>query len=113
MPEEPLLAPAAAGMPDDAGTVWQVVALNGSVNRAWEELIARAPKNAVRCYERLQTEPMIRQAGRVYPLKGKAYKGAWGYEVTGGDRIYYRPDPASRKVVVYYAGPHPKNVPQR
>ena len=112
MPEEPLLAPGDAEISDESEILWEVVALNARVNQRWEELIIRAPSSAARCYHNLQTAPTTRQAGRVYPLKWKTYKGGWGYEVTGGDRVYYMPDPATRKVVVYYAGPHPKDVPR-
>ncbi len=71
----------------------------------------RAPENARRCYEDLCTAPMTRKPGRVFPLKGKRYKGAWEYEVTKGDRVFYVPDAQQQKVVVYYAGEHPKNAP--
>jgi hypothetical protein len=55
---------------------WTVVAKNRKVNREWEELISRFPENANRCYQDLCNEPMKRQPGRVFPLKGKKYKGA-------------------------------------
>lgn len=112
MPEEPLDVPADAEIPSGAETLWTVVAHNQRVNRAWEELANRAPRNAARCYEDLRSAPMTRQTGRVYPLKGKVHRGLWGYEVTGGDRVYYKPDPTTRRVVVYYAGPHPKRIPR-
>jgi hypothetical protein len=90
---------------------WLVVAKNRRVNRDWELLLSRAPENARRCYEDLCTAPMTRKPKRVFPLKGKRYKGAWEYEVTKGDRVFYVPDAQQRKVVVYYAGEHPKNAP--
>ncbi len=71
----------------------------------------RAPENAYRCYEHLSTIPMVRIPRRVFPLKGKKYRGAGEYEVTSGDRVFYVPDESKRKVVVYYAGVHPKAVP--
>lgn len=90
---------------------WLVVAKNRRVNRDWEELLLRASENARRCYEDLCTAPMVRKPGRVFPLKGKLYKGAWEYEVTSAERVFYVPDPQNRKVVVYYAGEHPKTAP--
>lgn len=90
---------------------WLVVAKNRRVNRDWELLLLRAPENARRCYEDLCTAPMVRKPGRVFPLKGKRYRGAWEYEVTGAERVFYVPDLPRRKVVVYYAGEHPKNAP--
>ena len=92
-------------------TSWLVVALNRRVNRDWEAMLVRAPENTRRCYEDLCTVPMLRKPKRVFPLKGKLYKGAWEYEVTSGDRVFYVPDEERRKVVVYYAGKHPKSAP--
>lgn len=90
---------------------WLVVALNRRVNRDWEALLLRAPENTRRCYEDLCTAPMVRKPRRVFPLKGKSYRGVWEYEVTGGERVFYVPDPQKRKVLVYYAGKHPKAAP--
>lgn len=92
--------------------VWKVVAHTRQVNRSWESLMQRAPENTQRCYEHLATRPMQRLPGRVFPLRGKRYKGAWEYEVTKGDRVFYKPISVERKVVVYYAGEHPKAVPE-
>ena len=90
---------------------WLVVAKNRRVNRDWEALMLRAPENTRRCYQDLCTAPMTRKPKRVFPLKGKLYKGAWEYEVTGSDRVFYVPDEDKRKVLVYYAGTHPKSAP--
>ncbi len=114
--EEPLTAPPtidseaqeAAPVPS---SLWLVVALNRRVNRDWEALIQRATENSRRYYEDLSTTPMVRKPKRVFPLKGKPYRGAWEYEVTKGDRVFYVPDEEKRKVVVYYAGVHPKTAP--
>lgn len=54
---------------------WLVVALNRRVNRDWEALLLRAPENTRRCYEDLCTAPMTRKPRRVFPLKGKSYRG--------------------------------------
>ncbi|GET38936.1 hypothetical protein [Microseira wollei] len=90
---------------------WLVVAKNRRVNRDWEALLLRAPENARRCYQDLSTAPMVRKPKRVFPLKGKRYLGAWEYEVTSSDRVFYVPDEEKRKVLVYYAGTHPKTAP--
>ena len=50
---------------------------------------------------------MQRRRGRIFPLRGKKFKGAWEYEITGGDRVFYMPFPDEKKVIVYYAGKHP------
>ncbi len=90
---------------------WLVVAKNRRVNRDWEALLLRAPENTRRCYQDLCTSPMVRKPKRVFPLKGKLYQGAWEYEVTSSDRVFYVPDEDKRKVLVYYAGKHPKSAP--
>ena len=107
-PEEELTSP----LPQSEGD-WQVFAKNSRVNRGWEKLIARHPENTRKCYQFLRLTPMKRWPGRIFPLKGKAYKGAWEYELTKGDRIFYVPDKNNQKVVVYYAGKHPKNQSPR
>lgn len=90
---------------------WLVVAKNRRVNRDWEALLLRAPENTRRCYEDLCNAPTVRKPKRVFPLKGKLYKGAWEYEVTSSERVFYVPDEENRKVFVYYAGKHPKTAP--
>ncbi|HEY9854042.1 MAG TPA: hypothetical protein V6D28_31535 [Leptolyngbyaceae cyanobacterium] len=92
-------------------STWLVVAKNRRVNRDWEALLVRAPESAKRCYQDLCTVPMVRKPKRVFPLKGKRYQGAWEYEVTSSDRVFYVPDEEKRKVLVYYAGKHPKTAP--
>jgi len=109
-PEELLAEPPGNAVGDRGG--WSVVARNGRVNRNWEALIDRSPENALRWYRYLRKCPMTRYPGRVFPLRGSAYRGAWECEVTSGDRIYYVPDGAAQKVVVYYAGPHPRPAPR-
>jgi hypothetical protein len=114
--EQPSLIPPEEELEIPAGTLikgrsWIVVARNSRINKDWEKLIKQSPENARRCYERLCENPMQRSPGRIFPLKGKQYRGAWEYELTGGDRIFYIPDPKTRKVIVYYAGPHPRKAP--
>lgn len=99
--------------PEDSSATrrWVVVARNRRVNKDWEKLLSLHPQNALRCYEDLSTVPMVRQPKRVFPLKGKRYKGSWEYEITGSERVFYIPDPQKLKVEVYYAGKHPKEAP--
>lgn len=119
-PEEPLTTPqtkqSAKGNETESiaqipALPWLVVAKNRRVNRDWEALMLRAPENTRRCYQDLCTAPMARKPKRVFPLKGKRYQGAWEYEVTSSDRVFYVPDEDKRKVLVYYAGAHPKSAP--
>lgn len=90
---------------------WLVVAKNRRVLRDWEALMQRHPENTSRCYHNLHTAPTTRQPGRVFPLKGKKYKGVWEYEVTKGDRVFYIPDEGQLKVIVFYAGKHIQPAP--
>jgi hypothetical protein len=87
---------------------WLVVAKNSSVNRSWEDMLSRYPENSKKCYEHLCLHPTQRQRGRIFPMRGKKYKGAWEYELTSGARVFYVPDLSIKKVVVYFAGEHPK-----
>jgi len=86
---------------------WDVVANKTKVLKDWKELVLSCPKNAIRCYDHLRQTPMQRRSGRIFPLRGKKFKGAWEYEITGADRVFYVPLPKEKKVVVYYAGKHP------
>jgi hypothetical protein len=114
-PDSSLLQPPETDLtiPDDFSDQpeWRVVAKNKRINKTWEELIRQAPENCQRCYRHLARQPLQRLPGRVFPLKGKKYKGAWEFEVTSGDRVFYVPDIDRQIVVVYYAGKHPNVAP--
>jgi hypothetical protein len=107
MSERPIEAPRAA----TAAGEWVLVARNSRVLKGWQELAERAPENMRECFGRLCSKPLERLPGRIFPLKHKKYKGAWEYEVTSGDRVFYIPDSATKRVVVYYAGKHVTPVP--
>ena len=108
MSEEPLAVPPKAE-PCTTDARWTVVALNERVNNAWRGLIKTAGENAAKCYDYLCFTPMVPRPRRIFPLRGKRYAGAWEYEVTSGDRVFYVPDPKLKKVTVYYAGLHPES----
>ena len=91
---------------------WILVARSKRVNRGWEALIDRSPENALRWYRYLRKTPTTRYPGRVFPLRGSVYRGAWECEIGSGDRIYYIPHEAERKVEVYYAGKHCSPAPR-
>ncbi len=110
-PPEELLTQPSVDAPASSGA-WLVVARNRRVNRDWEALVDRSPENALRWYKYLRQWPITRYPGRVFPLRGSVYRGAWECEITGGDRLYYLPDEAAKKVIVYYAGPHCKSAPR-
>ena len=88
-------------------STWTVVGSNSRVVKNWRQLVLSCPENAIRCYQHLSQTPMQRSPGRIFPLRGKKFKGAWEYEITGADRVFYVPLPEEKRVVVYYAGKHP------
>src|SRR3954451_5466740 len=90
---------------------WIVVARNRRVLKAWQELLDRAPENTRECFRHLCSKPIARVPGRVFPLRHRKYQGVWEYEVTGGDRVFYIPNPEQKRVVVYYAGKHVTPAP--
>jgi Txe/YoeB family toxin of Txe-Axe toxin-antitoxin module len=107
-PEKELTVPCSF----DKDFSWLVVSTNSKVNREWQALIRKCPENAKRCYEHMATKPTTRVQGRIFPLKGKHFQGAWEYEITKGDRVFYILDEQQKKVIVYYAGEHPKGTPK-
>jgi hypothetical protein len=101
-----------ANVDESVGTSWTLLAYNERVAKGWANLCQATPANARNCYNWLQVDPLRQKNGRCYPLKGKKYAGVWAYEIGAGDRVYYIPSPEDRKLVVYYAGPHPKVTPE-
>jgi hypothetical protein len=99
-PPEQLLTKPQEGADEDSGG-WLVVARNSRVNRNWEALIERSPESALRWYKYLRNSATTRYPSRVFPLRGSVYRGAWECEIAGGDRVFYVPDEAVKKVVVY------------
>lgn len=89
---------------------WTVVAHTRRVQKDWQKLIRRAPDICEKCYVYLSENPTRHVPGNIFPLKGKKYAGAWEYKFSTGDRVFYVPIEAERKVVVYYAGEHPKGA---
>ena len=51
---------------------------------------------------------------KIFPLKGKKYRGAWEYkeEIPEGTfRLYYSFNWSERQVLIYYAGSKPQKAP--
>ncbi|MFG3507944.1 hypothetical protein ACGF5F_20870 [Streptomyces sp. NPDC047821] len=84
----------------------------------WDDLSRHAPGNLRRAFERIRSAPRGRDSPeRQHRLKGALgtadFKGQslerWQYEVTGGGRIWYILDDATRTAWITYAGTgHPK-----
>lgn len=105
-----------AELPEPAGLVvaentWSLKARNKKVIQGWEELCQNTPANSRHCYEWLQAHPMQRKPRRCYQLKHKHYSDCWCYEIGAGERVYYKPRPDTRDVLIYYAGKHPREAP--
>ena len=106
-----LPAPAEFSSAGNAQGAWSVIAHNGRVTKSWLRLCENLRENCIRCYQWLQFTPMQPINCRCYALRHKNYAGVWAYEVGSSERIYYRPDEDRRRVLVYYAGPHPSKIP--
>lgn len=87
---------------------WELIGHTKRVAKGWEYLAANWPESTQKCYEWLRSHPMKPRGQTCFCMKGKLYKGAWEYEIANGNRVYYKPIESERKVIVYYAGKHPK-----
>jgi len=90
---------------------WTLIAHNRNVLKGWEYLSRHTPEDAQHCYDWLHEHAMLARPRRCYALKGRAHAGCWCYEIGSGNRVYYKPDDATKTAVIYYAGPHPNAVP--
>jgi hypothetical protein len=90
---------------------WVLLGYNKKVLKGWVALCHSITANATRCFEWLQAHPTMPIRGRCYELKHKHYAGCWAYEIGSGDRVYYKPRPLQRDVLIYYAGKHPSVIP--
>lgn len=97
---------------------WQLRAATTDAARGWDDLMSQASGPLAALYDRLVVDPRaVINAERQGRLKGQLgrvdVKGAtleqWQYEITGGGRIWYAPDDATRTVWITLAGTgHPK-----
>ena len=92
------------------GSNWVLIAHNKRVLRDWEQIVRNRRQNAINAYDRLRMDAMTASIPkRCFALKHKNYAGCWCYEIGDGDRLYYKPNAETRRAIVYYAGPHPKD----
>ena len=56
---------------------WLVVGKNSRIIKDWRELVIKYPENTIRYYQHLRLHPLERSSGRIFPLRGKKFKGAW------------------------------------
>ncbi len=99
---------------------WELRYADKKAVDGWEELVRSVPHNLFRAYEALihrPTEPTVHS--RQQRLKGelgtRMIRGVnleqWQYEVTGGGRIWYCPDPDQRIVWLTLAATgHPQQT---
>ncbi len=90
---------------------YAVYAHNKDLIKGWEWLCRYLPSAARKSYDILRTAPQTTIPRRYYMLKHKNFQGKWCHEVGAGERIYFGIYEDQRKVVVYYAGRHPNQVP--
>jgi hypothetical protein len=96
---------------------WTARFATNEAAKGWEDLVSSALSNTWEAYVVLTTRPTQPENPRrqhrlkgglsTHVVKSKTLE-QWQYEVTGGDRIWYCPDPDIRTVWLVYAGPHPK-----
>src|SRR5690606_6982656 len=98
---------------------WDVRYLTSEAVQGWEDLCRFAPGPTYECWESLRSNPTKpRNPARQHQLKGRNLAQRdiegrtleqWQYEVTGGARVWYCPDPMKRTVWLTYASAsHPK-----
>lgn len=77
--------------------------------RGWKRLCQSKPGPTRACYIEIADNPFPpSQLPRHHQMKGKL-KGAWEYEVSGGDRVRYKAGPNGDPLVIY-AGSHPADT---
>lgn len=77
----------------------------GDAAKGWDEVCAAAPGNARIAWDKITSDPRIREQ-RQHPLGGQLARRVingteleqWQYEVTGAGRIWYAIDDARRPV---------------
>lgn len=84
---------------------YRLFASSAQVLKEWKEFVATRPDDARRCYERLSVAPLEPMGTRQFPLKGKANKPFWEYELSAGHRMHYG---VKKHVVAISVGPHMK-----
>lgn len=77
-----------------------VVAASAAAEAEWRAFAVRYPESAKFAFERLSAEPLARQPGRQFQLRGKANRPFWELEATSGDRVYYAVDVNTMTVIV-------------
>jgi len=102
--------------PPPAKGGWDFRFATSDAVKGWEKVCRAAPANARVAWELLTTDPRNR-TDRQHRLRGglgtRSVNGEdmeqWQYEVTGGGRLWYCIDDATRTIWLTEAGPgHPK-----
>jgi len=68
---------------------FKIVFSSAAAESEWNSFASKHPDAAREAFNRLSTNPLMRQPGRQFPLKGQANKPFWELEITAADRIYY------------------------
>jgi hypothetical protein len=99
---------------------WELRYADKTAVDGWEELRQQVPNALFKAWEVLSTRPTDPEnRERQHPLRGelgtRLVNGGtfeqWQYEITGGGRIWYCPDPDKRVVWLTRAGTgHPRST---
>jgi hypothetical protein len=90
---------------------WSLFAHSKRIMKDWLDWSESHPQTVLWAYKKLTQSPTTPIPSRCFLLRGKANQGCWELEAGSGDRVYYKPFEAEKKVVVFYAGAHPKSPP--
>lgn len=99
---------------------WTLRFDGNSAADGWEQLVSQFPGPTRKAFEQLESDPTA-HSERQHQLRGSESTTAiggrtleqWQYELTGGARILYAIDQASRTVWIIEASPgHPKRTEQ-
>ena len=112
--EESKLAPLKAKPKTDTTPepIWTLLPHDKQVVNGWEALARDTPAHIINAYDWLSQCAMTPRGSRCFALRHKAYAGHWCYEVSSGDRLYYKPDAGKKTAIVWYVGPHPSGIPK-
>lgn len=98
---------------NETSSDWKIV-IHKKYTAAFENFEHRYPNYYKKINDFLTTTPNIVVRGRVFPLRGEKYRGAWEYKeelYEGTFRIYYKLITADRIVIIYYIGQKPIRSP--
>jgi len=85
-----------------------IIKIEKAATKGLKKLQPAHRRNAIEFInEHLRETPLKPIPGKIKRLRGR-YQGIYQYDLSRGDRIWWRVEPESHTVYVMYIGPHPK-----